>query len=173
MKIQLSDGKVYNAHFRHFKTTEQHPEAIKHPGHFDDKRTIEVWNTSCYIHEGKCPENDRPCGAPMDHVGETRCSPSDNFDPRNGRKIAFTRAISTYPKVLRAKLWVEYLNINPPKETITAIRRENKELRLLFEMPHSRVEAATKKWQEATGNKDVLPDLGELIDWLMGQAKAA
>ena len=45
-------------------------------------------------------------------------------------------------------------------------------LKQLFEKQHSRTEAADKLWQETHGKPDVLPDLGELIDWLMARHDA-
>jgi hypothetical protein len=41
------------------------------------------------------------------------------------------------------------------------------ELRDLFDLQQTRMERATKAWQQATGNPHVLPDLGRLLDWLL------
>lgn len=48
-------------------------------------------------------------------------------------------------------------------------RREN-ELNNLFELQQRRMEDAAKAWQAGTGKTDVLPDLGELLTWLMVKA---
>lgn len=52
-------------------------------------------------------------------------------------------------------------------------RVDNDELNSLFELQHARVQCATKMWQEHHGKPHVLPDLGELIAWLMAEALAA
>ena len=36
------------------------------------------------------------------------CSPSDNFSRRAGRKLAFTRALSTIPRDQRSMFWTEF-----------------------------------------------------------------
>lgn len=41
------------------------------------------------------------------------------------------------------------------------------ELDNLFDIQQTRMGEATKLWQEATGETETLPDLGELLDWLM------
>jgi hypothetical protein len=46
---------------------------------------------------------------------------------------------------------------------------ENKELNDLFDMQHTRTKEADKMWQEATGKRGTLPDLGTLIEWLLDQ----
>jgi len=46
------------------------------------------------------------------------------------------------------------------------------ELEAVFAMQQTRLDKATKLWQDATGKHDTLPDLGVLLDWLMdGRAK--
>lgn len=46
-------------------------------------------------------------------------------------------------------------------------RTDNAELNRLFELQWTRVGEATKLWQAATGRHDTLPDLGELVEWLI------
>jgi DNA repair exonuclease SbcCD ATPase subunit len=46
-------------------------------------------------------------------------------------------------------------------------------LQTLFDVQHRRVEAATKLWQEAHNQPDVLPDLGALVEWLMAGRREA
>jgi hypothetical protein len=41
------------------------------------------------------------------------------------------------------------------------------ELEALFALQQTRMTEATRAWQEATGKRDVLPDLGDLLAWLM------
>ena len=41
------------------------------------------------------------------------------------------------------------------------------ELEALFALQKTRMAEATRMWQEATGKQDVLPDLGDLLAWLM------
>ena len=42
-------------------------------------------------------------------------------------------------------------------------------LERLFEMQHSRSQEADKRWQDATGKHDTIPDLGDLLQWLMAE----
>ncbi len=44
------------------------------------------------------------------------------------------------------------------------------ELDNLFEIQRTRMDKATKLWQKATGRGETLPDLGELLGWLMDHA---
>jgi len=37
----------------------------------------------------------------------------------------------------------------------------------LFNLQHSRMAKATKRWQDATGKHEIFPDLGDLLDWLL------
>ncbi len=46
---------------------------------------------------------------------------------------------------------------------------EAKELWAVFNMQQTRMGKATKLWQQATGEHHTLPDLGVLLDWLMGE----
>ena len=43
------------------------------------------------------------------------------------------------------------------------------ELEALFALQQTRMAEATHMWQEATGKQDVLPDLGDLLAWLMAR----
>lgn len=57
-----------------------------------------------------------------------------------------------------------------------AIRREranNESYKATFDLQHTRTVKADKLWQVAHDKPDVWPDLGELIDWLLGRADAA
>lgn len=49
---------------------------------------------------------------------------------------------------------------------------DNEEYTLLFNLQHTRTREADNLWQEATGNRDMLPDLGVLIQWLLDRIKA-
>ena len=46
---------------------------------------------------------------------------------------------------------------------------ESHGLEKLFEMQHRRSQEADKRWQEATGKHDTIPDLGDLLQWLMNE----
>ena len=50
-------------------------------------------------------------------------------------------------------------------------RAENAELQAVFDLQETRTKRAEKMWQQATGKHDTLPDLGVLLDWLMGEVK--
>ena len=51
------------------------------------------------------------------------------------------------------------------------VEDEVKELQAVFDLQQTRMGEATKLWQQATGEHDTLPDLGVLLDWLMGEIK--
>jgi hypothetical protein len=93
MRLIISNSLFYTVHFAR---TSLDPE----------RRTFH-----CYVHEGKCTQH--PCNGPAMH-GTTRCSHLDQFVKAKGRKIAFTRAISSLPATTRALLWREYLKQSPP-----------------------------------------------------------
>jgi hypothetical protein len=46
------------------------------------------------------------------------------------------------------------------------------ELEALFALQQIRMAEATRMWQAATGKQDVLPDLGDLLAWLMARPAA-
>lgn len=46
---------------------------------------------------------------------------------------------------------------------------EVNELRRLFEMQHRRTDEAVKLWRDAHPDRDVFPDLGELLSWLLAE----
>ncbi len=50
-------------------------------------------------------------------------------------------------------------------------KAENKELQAVFDLQETRTKKAEKMWQQATGKHSTLPDLGVLLDWLMGEVK--
>ena len=55
--------------------------------------------------------------------------------------------------------------------TCKEIREENRDLNRLFQMQHKRVFHADNLWREAhPGNENVIPDLGELVEWLVKKA---
>jgi hypothetical protein len=58
------------------------------------------------------------------------------------------------------------------KELALEAEAENRELNAIFDLQRTRTQAAEKMWQEATGNQNVVPDLGKLIEWLMHRKKA-
>ena len=47
------------------------------------------------------------------------------------------------------------------------MKQENEEFQALFDAQRNRTREADKMWQEATGKHHAIPDLGELIDWLI------
>ncbi len=48
-------------------------------------------------------------------------------------------------------------------------QKENKEIQALFDLQHTRMKEATRLWQDATGKHDILPDLGDLLTWLLDE----
>lgn len=67
------------------------------------------WRTICTVHYGPCAAKTRPCNTPGQNTGQALCSVRDNFCKATGRKIAFGRAIATFPRPVRTLLWREYL----------------------------------------------------------------
>jgi hypothetical protein len=55
-------------------------------------------------------------------------------------------------------------------DEVGRLRDEAKELNQLFDLQYTRTRRATALWQEAHNKPDVLPDLGELIGWLLERA---
>ena len=58
-------------------------------------------------------------------------------------------------------------------EPLHAAESAGAEMQALFEMQWKRSREADKMWQKATGKHDTIPDLGELLKWLMTQLEAA
>lgn len=56
---------------------------------------------------------------------------------------------------------------------ITELEAEIKEFQTLFEMQKTRLKQVTKLWQEATGQHGTIPDLGDLVEWLLELVKKA
>jgi len=48
---------------------------------------------------------------------------------------------------------------------------ELNEYKTLFDLQQQRMKAATRMWQQATNNYDILPDLGNLLKWLMDRIR--
>jgi len=47
---------------------------------------------------------------------------------------------------------------------------ELEQLNALFDLQHTRTQKAEHLWRIATGNHNIVPDLGVLIDWLIRKA---
>jgi hypothetical protein len=56
---------------------------------------------------------------------------------------------------------------------VAALKAEVAEHDELMNQQHERTAEADKAWQKATGKEGVLPDLGTLVEWLMGRAADA
>jgi hypothetical protein len=54
--------------------------------------------------------------------------------------------------------------------TVREIESKISEYQSLLDMQHKRTQQADKAWQIAHNQLNVLPDLGELIEWLMSEA---
>ena len=73
--------------------------------------------TYCTIHKGPCDTKARPCATKGAATGFTAVGPLDRFERAVGRKIAFGRAIQSFPRHIRAKLWDAYHHVFPPPPT--------------------------------------------------------
>lgn len=75
------------------------------------------------------------------------------------------------PLVERVKTMVDYwrraLQVNKELQT------ERDDLQALFDLQHTRTVVADKAWQKAHNEPDILPDLGELIEWLLNEKTKA
>ena len=110
MRLLLQHGDnadqqaLYMAHFTHVPTSAARLLTLA-----SLNSRLYKWETFCTVHKGACAKQARPCNTPDAHVGTARCSMLDPFLRPLGRKLAFGRAISVYPKPIRAGLWAEYL----------------------------------------------------------------
>jgi hypothetical protein len=52
------------------------------------------------------------------------------------------------------------------RKRVADLEESQRDYDALFDMQHKRTHKADVEWQTATGHADVLPDLGELIEWL-------
>lgn len=51
------------------------------------------------------------------------------------------------------------------------LKQENDEITQLFDLQHTRMTEATKYWQKKTGKKNTMPDLGNLLTFLLNEIK--
>lgn len=56
-------------------------------------------------------------------------------------------------------------------ENCKKLKMELKDLNSLFSLQHTRTVKADRLWQKAHKKPNVLPDLGELVQWLMDRVK--
>jgi hypothetical protein len=56
-------------------------------------------------------------------------------------------------------------------DDLSKCRARVAELEALFDLQRTRMAPATEAWQAATGRHGTLPDLGRLLDWLLGERK--
>jgi len=59
------------------------------------------------------------------------------------------------------------------RERIAELEAEVADNDAMMEIRHQRTVEADREWQQATGQHDVFPDLGTLIDWLRERARQA
>lgn len=60
----------------------------------------------------------------------------------------------------------------PYYQKIVELQEKNLELEQLFELQHKQMQEATHIWQRATGRFDTLPDVGQLLTWLLDERTA-
>ncbi len=63
------------------------------------------------------------------------------------------------------------VGVIPNARTIAQLEADCAELQQLFDLQYTRMGEATKFWREATGRHDVMPDLGDLLAWLVDEIK--
>lgn len=54
---------------------------------------------------------------------------------------------------------------------VKKLKEENDELNQLFALQRTRMKEADELWRQATGRHDTIPDLGDLLAWLMNEAR--
>lgn len=59
------------------------------------------------------------------------------------------------------------------RDELEVAQSEIKEMRALFNLQHTRTREADKLWQKAQNQPHMFPDLGTLIEWLMGRSAKA
>lgn len=59
------------------------------------------------------------------------------------------------------------------EKRIAELEEELREWEQSFDMYHDAVQRGTKIWQEATGRVEILPDLAELVAWLLNLVNRA
>jgi hypothetical protein len=76
-------------------------------------------------------------------------------------------------ELLSTDLWDDdggrlYYKASEMDDYLTDLQGENDGLQKLFDLQHTRVKAAEVLWRKAhPGKEGVIPDLGELVGWLM------
>lgn len=71
------------------------------------------------------------------------------------------------------RLYAEYMGQFTGWEIAYLLQRENAELEALFELQHLRSVEADEMWRRAhPGNDNIIPDLGDLLEWLMEGKRA-
>ena len=124
MRLSVSTGEPASSgsYAVHFHFTLAWPAAIAEMievAHLPEVhlRHLAIRECYCTIHLGDCTKPTRPCETKGAHTGIAKCSPRDNFNRYIGRKIAFTRAVQSYPRTVRMALWDAYLTKCPPPPT--------------------------------------------------------
>jgi len=64
---------------------------------------------------------------------------------------------------------IEPNDIHELMDELEECKTENKELWAVFNLQQTRLKKAQRMWRRATGRHNTLPDLGELLDWLMAE----
>lgn len=88
----------------------------------------------------------------------------------NAKQSAWRNSIAY---VLNNPAEIELIGVAPHLEIrgalapVAAIVAENIELNRLFDLQQTRMAEATNRWREATGNHEILPDLGNLLEWML------
>ena len=68
------------------------------------------------------------------------------------------------------EIWhVDLVGTDKAEAEVRELRAANRELQSLFDLQHRRSQEAIQLWQTATGEHNMVPDLGRLLDWLMNQ----
>ena len=66
----------------------------------------------------------------------------------------------------RPHAWQKRVN-----DLIRALRDERNELQQIFDLQWTRMQEATRYWQIETGQHDVRPDLGKMLEWFMQEKR--
>lgn len=102
MILRLSSGEVYKAYFNY------RDGFIELFGKSNIKEMFSCRITTCSI--STLANDEEPL---MVNSAEVFTSPRDQFNPHEGRKRAFNKAIAVFPKYVRGQMWQQFLKSSP------------------------------------------------------------
>src|ERR1700734_566580 len=59
------------------------------------------------------------------------------------------------------------LKLKTTQDKVRKLQKELREYKATFDLQQTRLKVATEAWRKATGETEVIPDLGDLLQWLL------